>query len=392
MPGSSSTRATATDALRVAAVISVAVYLIPEGAHFFEMFSKIALPPDAYMTVQRIYDGWAFFGIAIVLALALTLAHAVVTWRTSPARWLSLASFAALAATQVIFWSFIYPMNALTRNWTRAPDDLEAVRRQWEYGHALSAALTLCALWLVLCAVLAGVRAETSATSSAGPGSGIAAPSFSLAIAAVLGAGAFVALAIIGWGGLRPFFSHASLTALTVVTCLLTAASMFTVGNLSPGVREDRANRWVLLVFAILGVLIGWLPAYTDRLDWGTFDGDGVRWVGVALYAVGGVLRLWPVFVLGNRFSGLVAIQPGHSLVTSGLYRRIRHPSYLGMLICIVGWALAFRSAMGLLLALATLVPVIGRVRSEEALLAAEFGQEYQAWCSRTARLLPGVY
>ncbi|UWU66271.1 hypothetical protein [Bradyrhizobium sp. NC92] len=139
-----------------------------------------------------------------------------------------------------------------------------------------------------------------------------------LLITAGLGTAAFIALAILGWGGLRPFFSHAPLTVLTVVTVVLTIASMFTAGNLSPGVREDRSNRWVLAAFAVLGILIGWLPALTDRLDWGTIDGDTTRWCGVVIYTMGGVLRLWPVFVLGNRFSGLVAIQPEHRLVTTG--------------------------------------------------------------------------
>jgi protein-S-isoprenylcysteine O-methyltransferase Ste14 len=56
-----------------------------------------------------------------------------------------------------------------------------------------------------------------------------------------------------------------------------------------------------------------------------------VRWLGVVLFAAGGALRIWPVFVLGPRFSGLVAIQPGHTLATSGPYRIVRHPSYLGL-------------------------------------------------------------
>src|ERR1051326_4479778 len=61
----------------------------------------------------------------------------------------------------------------------------------------------------------------------------------------------------------------------------------------------------------------------------------------------GGILRLWPVFVLGPRFSGLVAIQRDHQLVTTGIYRYVRNPSYLGLLISSFGWALLFRSLVG---------------------------------------------
>ena len=61
-----------------------------------------------------------------------------------------------LATTQVVFWVFIYPMNAITSNWTVMPDNLEAVRRQWEYAHAVNAGLTLLALALVIAAALLG--------------------------------------------------------------------------------------------------------------------------------------------------------------------------------------------------------------------------------------------
>jgi protein-S-isoprenylcysteine O-methyltransferase Ste14 len=107
---------------------------------------------------------------------------------------------------------------------------------------------------------------------------------------------------------------------------------------------------------------------------------------------LGGALRIWPVFVLGNRFSGLVAIQPGHTLVTTGLYSVVRNPSYLGMLVLSLGWTLAFRSGVGVLLAVLTLVPLIARIRAEEALLLSQFGAAYDAYRARTWRLVPGVY
>jgi protein-S-isoprenylcysteine O-methyltransferase Ste14 len=112
----------------------------------------------------------------------------------------------------------------------------------------------------------------------------------------------------------------------------------------------------------------------------------------VLLFIVGGVLRIWPVFVLGHRFSGLVAIQPGHTLVTTGLYSIIRHPSYLGLLVNALGWAFAFRSAVGVLLTVLTIVPLVARIRSEETLLHTQFGAEYDAYRARTSRLIPGLY
>jgi hypothetical protein len=99
-----------------------------------------------------------------------------------------------------------------------------------------------------------------------------------------------------------------------------------------------------------------------------------VRYAGLALYVVGVILRIAPVFVLGRRFSGLVAIQEGHELVTGGLYRFIRHPSYLGLLLGQLGWVLVFRSAIGVLVALLLLPPLVARMNSEEALLQSEFG------------------
>jgi len=203
---------------------------------------------------------------------------------------------------------------------------------------------------------------------------------------------AYLGLAILGWGGFADFFCRPALIALTIVLFALSGAALFAGGNLSAGEREDRGNRWVIPVFALIGLLAGYLPAYTDRMEFWTLDGHTVRWVGVVLFAAGGALRLWPVFVLGRRFSGLVAIQPGHELVTSGVYRVIRHPSYLGLLVNSLGWALAFRSSVGVLLTALLVPPLVARMRAEEALLLAHFGSEYEAYLARTSRLIPGLY
>ena len=186
--------------------------------------------------------------------------------------------------------------------------------------------------------------------------------------------------------------TRSPLIAVTLVTIALGFAALFSEGHIGAGVKEDRSNRWVIAALGVLGVLGAYLPAYTDRIDFLTLGGEGVRWLGVLLYAAGGVLRLAPVFVLGRRFSGLVAIQPEHRLVSSGLYGIIRHPSYLGLFVLSLGWGLAFRSGVGVILAVLTLPVLLARIDAEERLLSETFGAEYDAYRARTWRLIPYVY
>jgi protein-S-isoprenylcysteine O-methyltransferase Ste14 len=213
-----------------------------------------------------------------------------------------------------------------------------------------------------------------------------------LAALTIVSLAAYLGLAIAGAGGPARFFSHPPLIAVTVVTIALGVAALFGEAHVDSGVREDRSNRWVIGALTLLGVIDAYLPAYTDRIDFLTFGGEAVRWLGFFLYTAGGVLRIAPVFVLGRRFSGLVAIQPGHRLATSGLYGIIRHPSYLGLFVLMLGWGLAFRSGVGVAIAVLTLVVLLARIEAEERLLSETFGAEYDAYRSRTWRLVPYVY
>ena len=213
-----------------------------------------------------------------------------------------------------------------------------------------------------------------------------------LVLSTIVGTLAYLGLAVLGLGGFAAFFSHPALIALAIVLVVLSAVALFSAGNLSPGEREDRGNRWVLVPFGVISLLLAYVPAYADRMELWTIDGDAVRWLGVVLFTAGGALRIAPVFVLGRRFSGLVAIQPGHTLVTSGVYGVIRHPSYLGLLVNSLGWALAFRSVVGVLLTALTIPPLVARIRAEEKLLGTEFGAAYDVYRRRTSRLIPRIY
>ena len=93
-------------------------------------------------------------------------------------------------------------------------------------------------------------------------------------------------LAILGWGGFLSFFSRPQFLALAILTIGLTAASFFSGASISTGVKEDRSNRWVIGALSLIGLLLAFFSAYTDRLGLLVFGGNTLRWVGVVLFTV----------------------------------------------------------------------------------------------------------
>jgi hypothetical protein len=143
--------------LRVAqflAIVFTALALVPAGAHLFELPNKIGLGQEEYFVVQNIYRGWALFGIVLFGALAANLALAIMVRRQRAPFWLAFLAFLLVAATLVIFFTWTYPANQATSDWTAVPANWEELRLQWEYAHAANAVLTFLALCAVTLSVL----------------------------------------------------------------------------------------------------------------------------------------------------------------------------------------------------------------------------------------------
>ncbi len=145
-------------ALQLSRLIFATLALIPAGAHLFEMANKLKLDQTSYLAAQRSYDGWSLFGIVVVGALVSTFALTIAGYRAGREYILPALAFVCIAATQMIFWAFTFPMNQVTENWTMLPDNWEAFRRQWEFSHAASAGLNFLALLLLFLTVLAGAK------------------------------------------------------------------------------------------------------------------------------------------------------------------------------------------------------------------------------------------
>jgi protein-S-isoprenylcysteine O-methyltransferase len=146
---------------------------------------------------------------------------------------------------------------------------------------------------------------------------------------------------------------------------------------------------WLVILGCVgLAIASQWLPR---------FQLPGPPWLlrGLALLLlVSGLAVRWVAVVsLGRFFTVDVAIHQQHTLIDSGIYRYIRHPSYTGLLMAFAGLGVFFDNWPSVcLLTLPIGAAVLMRIRKEEAALLEGLGPPYAAYCARTKRLLPSIY
>jgi protein-S-isoprenylcysteine O-methyltransferase Ste14 len=104
-------------------------------------------------------------------------------------------------------------------------------------------------------------------------------------------------------------------------------------------------------------------------------------------------IRAFAIFNLGRAFSANVAMRTGQKLQRSGLYRFVRHPSYLGLELVFLAFALHSRTwACFALVLIPPTLALLYRIHVEETALREAFGADYDDYCRSTKRLVPGIY
>jgi len=116
----------------------------------------------------------------------------------------------------------------------------------------------------------------------------------------------------------------------------------------------------------------------------------GIRWLGAGLIFAGDFLFIWSHKALGSNWSPILEIRKGHTLVTDGPYRFIRHPMYAA--IFLIGIGVSLLSA-NWIVALSYMMPTASlylvRVSDEEEMMIGQFGDEYRQFMTRTGHLIP---
>jgi protein-S-isoprenylcysteine O-methyltransferase Ste14 len=156
---------------------------------------------------------------------------------------------------------------------------------------------------------------------------------------------------------------------------------------------EDRVRGWRWYVPPLLLPLEWALPPLLIALRFGEIDADlpAVRVAGLAVGLVGAALLAWAAVVLGRFMVHEAAVRDDHVLVTAGPYRFVRHPVYSGYLALLLGSSVASLNVWLMLLWPISLIGILVQSASEERLLRARFGHEYERYARETGQLLPVV-
>ena len=200
---------------------------------------------------------------------------------------------------------------------------------------------------------------------------------------------------LLAWGDVRAFFASGARSGIVIILLIvpfITYWSESERGN--RGVRPVKGQVRTLALLEIGFFISSLAIPYCDRHNVLVFaESDALRDAGLFLFAVGIALRTWAFIYLGKFFSVFLTIQEGHRLLTENIYGYVRHPSYTGLLVRSLGWALVFRSLIGLFAWLVLLLFLIKRMDHEEQVLESEFGAKWTEYKQRTgARLVPGIY
>jgi hypothetical protein len=147
-------RRRAQDIALFTALFATALALGAALAHLLALPNKMAMARDAYFVAQQAYAGWDRLAILLAVQLVAIVASAVIHRNQPRVLWLVLIALLCLLLAQALFWTFTFPANGATRNWTRIPPDWAEARARWEYSHAGGALLQMGAMAALIVAAL----------------------------------------------------------------------------------------------------------------------------------------------------------------------------------------------------------------------------------------------
>jgi protein-S-isoprenylcysteine O-methyltransferase Ste14 len=184
---------------------------------------------------------------------------------------------------------------------------------------------------------------------------------------------------------------------LTLVSCILWWGSELAIAILTHSrpwsIRQDRLSYWIVWFAFLISIFAALAVSKSDVLGRIAVFVPFTGYLGCLVIVAGVGIRWVAVFTLGRQFTLQVAIVKDHRLIDHGIYKRLRHPSYLGRLGAFIGFALAIENWISLLIVFTLpLAAILYRIGVEEKALLEHFGTQYEEYCKGTKKLFPGIY
>jgi protein-S-isoprenylcysteine O-methyltransferase Ste14 len=193
---------------------------------------------------------------------------------------------------------------------------------------------------------------------------------------------------------MNPLFAKAIVLASALAVVVIPASIHRRDGDTQVLKNRKGPRERVLLTFTSIGFFLALLWVATPVLRFADYSLRPVPWVAGALCLAAGLWFLYRSHAdLGSNWSVTLEVREKHQLVTHGVYRRVRHPMYLALLLYSVGLMLVLPNWVAgpsYLVAIAMLIAL--RVGPEERMMLEEFGKDYETYTRRTKRFVPGVW
>jgi protein-S-isoprenylcysteine O-methyltransferase Ste14 len=157
---------------------------------------------------------------------------------------------------------------------------------------------------------------------------------------------------------------------------------------------DDKGTSRFIQVVAVIYLVVLLLTALLNQFQIGIVEPHLVfTAIGVVLMAMGVAIRVVAMRTLGKFFTRTLQIREGHHVVSSGIYRRVRHPGYLGDILLFVGSGVATSNVITTVLVLGMFITAyVRRIAVEERMLSDQLGKEYSDYKAKTWKLIPFVY
>lgn len=189
------------------------------------------------------------------------------------------------------------------------------------------------------------------------------------------------------------------LSTFQMVLLTFTCAALFltqpplTIKESKENNERDKNSIWIIMgTVALIQIIIVIEWAYF-RQNFIEFKIDTFSVIGFFLLIGGTVFRIWCIRTLGRNFTATVRTQESQKVITNGAYKFIRHPSYLGAYLAIVGSAVFMHTYFSIVFSIiAMFLAYVYRIKFEEIALIEDFGDKYKSYQKSTKKMIPLIY